>query len=175
MSRFSSCIILLSVFASCQSAIVFNYASQVSFSDPETFNVGVDFVETTFSNFSTMEMKPRTDWAPTSEAGEFHIVLGITYFGGALERNDKGACTITADQSLGSTKEYSSVGESPDKAVANMNEAITEVAGGVNYKSSWGVGPNSIQLNVRRATSELAQAIDGANCDTLSLTYGRLI
>ena len=176
MSRFLSCIILLSVLASCQSKISFTYSSRAAFDpNPETFNVGVDFIETKFSNFSIMDMKPRTVWMTMDQAGEFHVTLEITNFGGTLTREEDGTCNILIDQNQASIDEYSAVGDSPDKAVAQANQDIAAVAEGVNYKSSWAVGPNSVQLNIRRATTELAQAIVSGNCDTLDMSYGLLI
>ena len=176
MTRFLSTIILISLAALSHSKIAFNYSSIEAFeSTPATFNTGVDFTETDFSNFSVIEMKPRTEEQSLEEAGEFHVTLNIAVIRGTLTKGEKGVCNIAGEHTQQDHDEFSVVGDSPEAAIALMNQTIAAVAEGVNYKSSWAVGPNSIQLNIKRASTELAQAIVDANCDTLNLTFNLLI
>ena len=176
MTRFLSTIILISLAALSHSRIMFNFSSIEAFeSIPASYNVGVDFTETDFSNFSVMEMKPRTDSMSTEEAGEFHVTLNIAIIRGTLTQGEKGVCNIAAEHGQGDHEVISVVAESPEAAVTQMNQAIAAVAEGVNYKSSWAVGSNSVQLNLKRASTELAQAIVEGNCDTLNLTFNLLI
>ena len=177
MTRFLSTIILISLIAFSQSKIIFNYTSIDSNQDAQsdTFNVGVDFLETDLSNFTITQMKPRTDWKLVSDVGQYIMTLNIGYIRGTLTKGDMDTCNIAGEHTQEDHENISVTGTSPVDAMAKMNTAIAEVAEGVNYKSSFGTGPGGIQLNIKRASAELAQAIVDANCDTVNLTFNLLI
>ena len=176
MTRFLSTIILISLSALSHSRIIFNYSSTEAVDQtPASFNVGVDFTETDYTNFSITEMKPRTDSMSMEEAGEFRVTLNIAIIRGTLTKGDQGVCNITLEHNPGDHEVIAVVADSPEAAITNINQAIAAVAEGVNYKSSWGVGPDDIQLNIKRTSTELTQAISEANCDTLNLVRDLLI
>ena len=177
MTRFLSTIILTSLIAFSQSKIIFNYTTIDSGQDvqSDSFNVGVDFFETDFNDLSITKMKPRTEWKLVSDAGPLNITLNIAFIRGTLTKGDLGTCNIAGEHTEEDHQEISVTGTTPLDAMAKMNTAIAEVAEGVNYSSSFGNGPQEIQLNIKRASAELAQAIIVANCDTLNLTFNLLI
>ena len=178
MTRFLSTIILISLAAFSQSKIIFVYTTTEAMDQtPATFSVGVDFEETDFSDFSVKEMKPRADPQPLESAGEFHLTLDIIYLTGELTVVNESVCNILLESGSNSGRKISQDYNTPEEAVIGMNSSLDSfsLSEGMNFKSSFAVGDNSVQLNVKRAHSELAQAITDANCETINVSYNLLI